>query len=220
MKKSGSILLVSLIVIFSGCQQSQQKQAPDISGSNKLVADKNLKNKPARHQNVKEKTTQQADAAKLLADKTSADLRKEVERLTKENEQLRAEIERLKAQPPPAPPPPQTLRTNDGYKLVAQAFMQQPSQAAAVELIYAANRNPQLRDQITDVFNQYFNDFIEKKQTYVKQNGYRERLVSAVLAGNYLANINRNNPKLVDKYKEYLKEFSEEQQRSSETSRW
>jgi uncharacterized protein YlxW (UPF0749 family) len=42
MKKLSRILLVSLIVVFIGCQQSQQEQTSEISRKDKLIANENL----------------------------------------------------------------------------------------------------------------------------------------------------------------------------------
>ncbi len=111
-------------------------------------------------------------------------------------------------------------RVSKGCELIAQAFMQQPSQIAALELLHAANYYPKFRDSIAGIFSQYFDDFVGKKQTYVRQRGYREKLTAAMLAGDYLANASRNNPSLADKYRTYLKEFSEEQQQITNNTRW
>jgi hypothetical protein len=40
------------------------------------------------------------------------------------------------------------------------------------------------------------------------------------MAGEFLANANRNDPNLVDKYRTYSRKFAEEQQQINETSRW
>jgi hypothetical protein len=215
MKKSGSILLVLVIVIFSGCQPSQQKQAPDISNENPNLLQ--------QCQQERGKIAQQADAAKLLAEKTSADLREEVARLTKEIEQLRAEIERLKVQPPPVSqpsPPPQTLEIKKGCEYVAQAFMRLPCQISAIELLRTADIHPEYRNEIVKVLTQYFDDFVEKQQAYKKQNNYREKMMAAAIIANYLININSGNPGIVNKYKAYVEEFKKEQQQIANTSRW
>lgn len=117
MKKLGRILVVSLIVIFAGCEQSQQKQTSDVSRKDRLIANENLslKNELAQYrseiekqqnllqqcQQEKEKTTQDAgDTAKWLMDELPQDLLNQVEQLAQENEQLKAEIAGHKAQTP------------------------------------------------------------------------------------------------------------------------
>ena len=101
MKKLGRILAVSLIVVFTGCQQSQQKQTTEISRRDRLVGNENLnlKNELAHRQNEienqkglveqcrqeKEKVSQQADEAyKLL-----------IEEEEKLREQCRQEKEKI-----------------------------------------------------------------------------------------------------------------------------
>jgi len=107
-----------------------------------------------------------------------------------------------------------------GCELMAQAFMQHPSQITALELIHAASYYPKFRDSMVSAFSRYFDDFVEKKQIYMGQDGYREKIIAAMLTGDFLANANRNNPSLVDKYRAHLKEFAEKQQRINENSRW
>jgi hypothetical protein len=111
-------------------------------------------------------------------------------------------------------------KVSKGCEFIAQAFIQQPSQIVAIELIRAASYYPKFRDRVTDVFSQYIDDFVGKKQTYIRQHGYREKSIAAMLAGDYLANINSGNPELAGKYRAYLKEFTEEQQWINKTTRW
>jgi hypothetical protein len=107
-----------------------------------------------------------------------------------------------------------------GYDLIVQAFMRQPSQIVTMELIRAVSWDSQFRNRTTDIFSRYFDDFVEKKQSYAKQNGYRHRIIVAMQTGNYLMNMNRENADLTNKYKTYLQEFSDEQRRIGETARW
>ena len=73
---------------------------------------------------------------------------------------------------------------------------------------------------MVSAFYTYFNDFVERKLTYMQQDGYREKMLAAMLAGDFLASTNRNNPTLVDKYRTYIKEFSQKQQQINIDSRW
>lgn len=113
MKKAGIFLAVSsILVVFAGCQQSEQKQTSDISRKDRLVANENigLKDELAQcrkeienQQNLvkqcrqeKETAEQQAgETAKWLMDELPADLLKQVEVLTKENKELSKKIEEL-----------------------------------------------------------------------------------------------------------------------------
>jgi hypothetical protein len=109
---------------------------------------------------------------------------------------------------------------NTGYELVSRAFMQEPSQVTVLELILAMDLHPQLQDRVANVLSQYLDDFVGKRQIYSKQDGYRNKILVAVMAGDYLANMNHDKPDLVNKYKTYIREFNEEQRHINETSRW
>ena len=109
MKKLDRILVASLVVIFAGCEQSQQKQTVDISRRDRLVANENLnlKNELAqcrgeteKQQNLlrqceeeKGKIEQEAgDTAKWLLDKLPQSLLDDSATLSEENEKLTARI--------------------------------------------------------------------------------------------------------------------------------
>ncbi|MHB0947101.1 MAG: hypothetical protein ACYC3B_08005 [Sedimentisphaerales bacterium] len=107
-----------------------------------------------------------------------------------------------------------------GCDMLIEAFKRRAYQATAVELINAAGRSQKARDKVTKVMNDCFNDFAEKEQEYKKQNGYRERIISAMMAADYLKNINRNEPELVKKYVAKIKEYSDRQREINEKARW
>jgi uncharacterized protein YlxW (UPF0749 family) len=105
MKKMGRILAVSLIVVFAGCQQSQQKQSTEISRKDRLVGNENLnlknelvqcrseienqKGLVGQCRQEKEKVSQQAEETyKLL-----------VEEEEKLREQCRQEKEKIMEEP-------------------------------------------------------------------------------------------------------------------------
>jgi hypothetical protein len=120
MKKAGILLAVSLILaVFAGCQQSEQKQTSGISRKDRLVANENLGLKDelaqcqkelANQKNLVEQCRQEKDAAeqqageniKWLLDELPADLLKQVETLTKENEELSKKLEELQRASKPA----------------------------------------------------------------------------------------------------------------------
>jgi uncharacterized protein YlxW (UPF0749 family) len=120
MKKVGIVLAVSsVLVIFAGCQQSQQKQTSDISRKDRLVANENMGLKDELAQCQKEIETQQnlvkqcrqeketaeqqaGENIKWLMDELPTDLLKQVETLTKENEELSKKIEELQKASKPA----------------------------------------------------------------------------------------------------------------------
>jgi hypothetical protein len=111
-------------------------------------------------------------------------------------------------------------KVSSGCESIIQAFKLFPCQVAVLELINASNHLPQFRSSITETFSQYFDDFINKKQTYIKQDGYREKLSSAMLIADYLVKTNSGKPQLAEKYNEYLKEFENDQSLINAYSRW
>ncbi|MCX5632599.1 MAG: hypothetical protein NTW93_02840 [Phycisphaerae bacterium] len=111
-------------------------------------------------------------------------------------------------------------KVSKGCEYTAEAFMRLPCQISAIELLRTADIHPEYRNEIVKVLTQYLNDFVEKKQVYKKQNNYREKMMAAVIIGNYLININSGNPDIVNKYKAYVEEFKKEQGRFNDTSRW
>ena len=111
-------------------------------------------------------------------------------------------------------------KSKKGCELLIQAMTLFPSQVAAIELINAANHTPQNRDLVIEAFRKYFDDFVARRQILIKQNGYRQKLAAAMLIGDYFAKVNRNNPALVNKYKQYLDEFERDQSLINTYSRW
>ena len=106
---------------------------------------------------------------------------------------------------------------NDAFGLLTKAINIKPSNTAAIELIRIASRDPQFRGRLSEVFGQYFADYLENKKTYKKRDGFRDRLMAVMIIGNYLSNM---NPKFKEEYQEYSKDFNQELLRISDTSRW
>lgn len=111
-------------------------------------------------------------------------------------------------------------KVKDGCEFIKQAFMQRPSQITALEVINAGSHFPPFRQRMVEIFNQYLNDFIGKKQTYIKQDGYRSRLLAAIVIGDYMARISSNNKEVADKYRKYYNDFTDEQAYINKTCRW
>ncbi len=113
MKKLDRILVASLVVIFAGCEQSQQKQTVDISRRDRLVANENLglkkelaqcrsesqseiekqRNLVEQCRQEKEEIERQANEnARWLLDKLPQSLLDDSATLSEENEKLTARI--------------------------------------------------------------------------------------------------------------------------------
>ena len=112
MKKAVCILAVLLIVIFAGCQQSQEKQTTGVSRKDRLVANENLdlkneitrcqaeiekqKNLVSQCENEKEEMDRQAnETMKWLLDELPKDLLNDASKLSEENANLTAKIAEL-----------------------------------------------------------------------------------------------------------------------------
>lgn len=106
------ILAVSLIVIFAGCQQSQEKQTTGVSRKDRLVANENLdlkneitrcqeeiekqKNLVSQCEKEKEEMDRQAnETMKWLMDELPKDLLDDASKLSEENANLTAKIAEL-----------------------------------------------------------------------------------------------------------------------------
>ncbi|MBN1788802.1 MAG: hypothetical protein JW806_10485 [Sedimentisphaerales bacterium] len=106
-----------LIITLAGCQQSEQSQNSGISRRDRLLANENMnirneltdcQKEVKRQQELltqcqqeKEEIGQQANEnVSWLMEELPGDLQKEINRLTKENEQLKAEIVSLGGQLP------------------------------------------------------------------------------------------------------------------------
>jgi len=103
-----------------------------------------------------------------------------------------------------------------------EAFELNPSQAPMREIIYVAGRFPELRPDIKKFCENYFNDFTEKKDTYVKEDGYFHRIVAALNAGDYLRALakKQNNTRDIQFYNDRVKEYKSEQNRLLKRKRW
>ncbi len=103
-----------------------------------------------------------------------------------------------------------------------KAFESNPSQTPILEIIYVAGRFPELRPRIKVFCENYFNDFAENKDTYVKKDGYFHRIVAALNAGSYLRAIakKQNNTELMNSYNARMKDYRSEQNRLLKRKRW
>jgi len=142
MKKLDRILVASLVVIFAGCEQSQQKQTTGISRKDRLVANENLglKNELAqcrsesrseieKQRNLVEQCRQEKEEierqanenARWLLDELPQNLLDDSAKLSEENERLAARIIELedalkragRQELPPAVSPPPAPSPNE-----------------------------------------------------------------------------------------------------------
>ena len=118
------------------------------------------------------------------------------------------------------------LRTKDEQKLrqglarLIKAMEINPSQMIVIELFGAARRHREFGPTVAAFLKKYFEDFETNKDKYAAKDGYRNRLIAAMLAGNYLDSVNSKDSEAADRYKNKVKKYSEEQKNLQKTSRW
>jgi len=107
-----------------------------------------------------------------------------------------------------------------GIALMMRAFNQKPSQMAIQQILLAGN-NPKLRDIVSKFNLDFLEKFIQNKDTWEKQDGFRNRIVAALLTSNFLGQIAQieNNTELADFYRRKSVEF-EENLRKVDVLRW
>ena len=111
----------------------------------------------------------------------------------------------------------------EGLGFAIKSFELNPSQTA-MRKILLASRFPELRRSIYDFCKKYFDDFVERKGSYAKQDGYSYRLLSAWMTCGYLgqtAETQKNvNVKLMEFYDAKRREFLDEQIKAGNLQRW
>ena len=109
---------------------------------------------------------------------------------------------------------------SDGITRLIKALEINPSQAVVMELLSATERTREVGPIVAGVLKKYLEDFLTNKDEHAKQNGYRNKLIVGIYAGNYLGNINHKNPEQAKYYRNKALEFNEEQKTFQKTSRW
>ena len=108
-----------------------------------------------------------------------------------------------------------------GLDLAVKALKLNPSQAPMREVVFAA-RFTGLRPQVNDFCKSYIDDFTKNKSRYTEQDGYRHRLVAALVTSSYLQNIARmqKDTKLVEFYAARKRQYNKELEQLGKTKRW
>jgi hypothetical protein len=115
------------------------------------------------------------------------------------------------------------VRLQDGdskaaFDMLEKALSIKPSNTAAIELLRIGHSDPQLRDRTLKIFRDYFNDYLEHKDDYMKKDGYRDRMMATIIIGNYLSSL---DPVFKQKYdNEIYPQFGVELETIGKTSRW
>ncbi len=102
-----------------------------------------------------------------------------------------------------------TKQLQQAYAFAKNAFQIDPSQASIIEIITAAGRAKRNK-QLNQVFQQYLNDFSQKKSEYAEKGGYLKKLEAAFYAANHLMRLSAKTPKgqkLQQIFNQYQKEY-------------
>jgi len=114
-------------------------------------------------------------------------------------------------------------KSKQALDLAIKAFKLNPSQTPMQEIIHVGSRRfPELRPRISEFCKDYFDDFTQDKDSYVKKDGYFHRIVAALNAGSYLRAIakRKKHTKDMQFYDAKMKEYKSEQKRLLKRKRW
>ena len=116
---------------------------------------------------------------------------------------------------------PDTDARKKGFELAIEAFRINPSGAAMRNIVVSANLS-ELEPFVSKFCKDYFDGFIENKDSYVKEHGYHHRMVAAFMAMDHLQRMaaREKNYGDVKLYTTKRQEFSREQSLMIKNKRW
>ncbi len=108
-----------------------------------------------------------------------------------------------------------------GFELAIKAFRINPSGAAMHNIVLSAQL-PELEPFVTKFCKDYFDDFIENKDSYVKEHGYHHRMVAVFMAMDHLQRMASREKSYQDVklYTIKRRQFLEEQKQMIKNKRW
>jgi hypothetical protein len=108
-----------------------------------------------------------------------------------------------------------------GLDFAVKAFRLNPS-ALAMQKILSAARLAELRPTINKFCENYLDDFATNENHYLKQDGYRNRIVAALFASDYLKKIaeGQKNAELAKLYSDKKKEYNKVLKQAGKGKRW
>lgn len=108
-----------------------------------------------------------------------------------------------------------------GLHFAIKAFELNPSHAPMQEVVSAA-RFSKLKPIVDKFCKNYFDQFVENKQHYIKEHGYHNRIIAASIAYNYLQKVAKKQKNAEDAkfYAAKNQEYRSEQKRILESKRW
>jgi len=108
-----------------------------------------------------------------------------------------------------------------GLELGVKAFQINPSGAAMHNIVVSAKLS-EFEPFVSKFCKDYFDDFIENKDSYVKEHGYHHRMVAVFMAMGHLQGMaaREKNYQDVKLYTAKRREFLKEQQQMIKNKRW
>ena len=108
-----------------------------------------------------------------------------------------------------------------GLNFAIKAFEINPSQAPMQQILSAAKFND-LKPRVDDFCKDYFDDFEENKQRYIKKHGYHNRITAVLIACNYLQKIagKKENADGTKFYAAKKQQYNNEAKKLREGKRW
>lgn len=109
----------------------------------------------------------------------------------------------------------------DGLDYAIKAFNLNPSQQPILKVIHAA-RFPALKAEVDSFCGQYFESFVKNKDLLAKKNGYRNSIIAALKACEYLQTSAkmRKDMELIKSYEIKHAEYAKELNSITEEKRW
>ena len=116
---------------------------------------------------------------------------------------------------------PDTDARKKGFELAIESFRINPSGAAMRNIVVSANLS-ELEPSVSKFCKDYFDDFIENKDSYVNEHGYHHRMVAAFMAMDHLQRMaaREKNYQDVKLYTTKRREFLREQKQMIKNKRW
>ena len=108
-----------------------------------------------------------------------------------------------------------------GLDFAVEAFKLKPSPLPMQKILSAA-RFAELRPRVNNFCANYLDDFAKNEKRYLKQDGYRHRIVAALFASSYLKQIaeRQKNAKLAKLYNDKNKGYGNMLKRFGKGKRW
>jgi hypothetical protein len=102
-----------------------------------------------------------------------------------------------------------------------KAFDEYPSQAS-IQAVIAASRNPDLKPFVDQTCKRYYDDFMDNKAKYLRQNAFHDRIVAAMLAADYLGEVaaSLGDAGLMKNYRDQIIELKTEREELLESKKW